>query len=169
KEAVVPSDCTNSWNVDEINVLGVVYHAHLVGKSLNIDVVRANEYVGAMRLEHLYDFNHQSLEPPSVKKVRRGDDLILRCAYDTSGKTTPTPFGDFTQTEMCWSAFLYYPAQRMTQAIIQGSAGDRRATFCAGYGVSSSYVPRPAQPACEWKGFLHSTEAYQVLSDMGVD
>jgi len=169
KEAVVPSQCTDSWTADEVNVVGVVYHAHLVGKSLNIDVVRADTLVGTMRLEHLYDFNHQSLEPPSVKKIRRGDDLVLRCAYDTSGKTTPTSFGDFTQTEMCWSAFIYYPAQHMSQAVIQGSAGERRLTWCNNYGTVTSYVPRPMTPQCEWKGFLYSEAAYQVLSDMGVN
>ncbi|OLQ05279.1 hypothetical protein AK812_SmicGene11537 [Symbiodinium microadriaticum] len=104
-----------------------------------------------------------------VKKIRRGDDLVLRCAYDTSGKTTPTSFGDFTQTEMCWSAFIYYPAQHMSQAVIQGSAGERRLTWCNNYGTVTSYVPRPMTPQCEWKGFLYSEAAYQVLSDMGVN
>ncbi|CAE7220545.1 moxd1 [Symbiodinium sp. CCMP2592] len=111
KEAVVPSQCTDSWTADELNVVGVVYHAHLVGKSLNIDVVRADTLVGTMRLEHLYDFNHQSLEPPSVKKIRRGDDLVLRCAYDTSGKSTPTSFG--------------LDPEQSFREVIQGSAGDR--------------------------------------------
>ena len=58
------------------------------------------------------DFNHQSLEPASISKLKKGDELTLSCTYDTSSRTVPTGFGDFTQTEMCWSAFMYYPALR---------------------------------------------------------
>lgn len=47
-KAYVPSTCTNKWTVDEVTVLGVVYHAHLVGKNLNIDVVRGGEQVGQL-------------------------------------------------------------------------------------------------------------------------
>eukprot|EP00913_Durusdinium_trenchii_P032426 g30361.t1 len=59
------------------------------------------ETLGVRRRRKLYDFNHQSLEPASVSKIKRGDQLVLSCTYDTSTRTGPTTFGDFTQTEMC--------------------------------------------------------------------
>ena len=37
---------TLRWDVDEINVLGVMHHAHLVGKRLKVEVTRNGEYIG---------------------------------------------------------------------------------------------------------------------------
>lgn len=125
------------WDVEEITVLGVQHHAHLVGKRLKVEVTRDGEYIGTlekqmwrkprwnkhpyqqvehlyvyiyrlnssaswyfllncfgtcrflhpirthlleypprlpgeMRREKVYDFNHQSSEESSVKKLKRG-------------------------------------------------------------------------------------------------
>ncbi|CAK0819590.1 unnamed protein product [Prorocentrum cordatum] len=121
---VVPKECTNAWDVPSINVLGVVYHGHLVGKSFNIDVTSSvdGSYRGMLRSEKRYDFNHQSLEPSLLKTISRGDELTFTCKYDTSSRTEPTEFGELTQNEMCWSAFTYYPAQAMTSAMMQGAS-----------------------------------------------
>lgn len=166
-KAYVPSTCTNKWTVDEVTVLGVVYHAHLVGKNLNIDVVRGGEHVGQLRREKRYDFSHQSLEPSSVGKLKKGDELIFSCTYDTSSRTSPTTFGDFTQTEMCWSAFMYYPAQRMNRAIYFGS----NMMYCEGADLSPQFFFEPVVPAstCVQSGDLRSTAGQQALTAMGVD
>lgn len=36
------------WDVEEITVLGVMHHAHLLGKRLKIEVTRDGEYIGTL-------------------------------------------------------------------------------------------------------------------------
>ncbi|CAK0826650.1 unnamed protein product [Prorocentrum cordatum] len=137
---VVPKGCTNIWDVPSINVLGVVYHGHLVGKSFNIDVASSvdGSYRGTLRREKRYDFNHQSLEPRLLKTISRRDELTFTCKYDTSSRTELTAFGELTQNGTCWSAFTYYPAQAMTSTMTKGASGD------AGLGdrLRQEHVPR---------------------------
>mmetsp|Transcript_50829 Transcript_50829/g.135435 ORF Transcript_50829/g.135435 Transcript_50829/m.135435 type:complete len:242 (+) Transcript_50829:2-727(+) len=164
---VVPKECTNAWDVPSINVLGVVYHGHLVGKSFNIDVTSSvdGSYRGMLRSEKRYDFNHQSLEPSLLKTISRGDELTFTCKYDTSSRTEPTEFGELTQNEMCWSAFTYYPAQAMTSAMMQGASHIR----CASLGSLSYTAPVVAPPACTPSGDLGSSDASNILSSMTAD
>lgn len=112
---ITPGSCTQTW-AEPINVIGALYHAHLVGKYLNIDVLRNGTYLSPLFRENGYDFSHQSLSDVNVKTLLAGDELHMRCVYDTSARTDATGFGDLTQTEMCWSAFMYYPAQRVSDS-----------------------------------------------------
>ncbi|CAK0826640.1 unnamed protein product [Prorocentrum cordatum] len=121
---LLDAGCTNIWDVPSINVLGVVYHGHLVGKSFNIDVASSvdGSYRGTLRREKRYDFNHQSLEPRLLKTISRRDELTFTCKYDTSSRTELTAFGELTQNGTCWSAFTYYPAQAMTSTMTKGAS-----------------------------------------------
>eukprot|EP00408_Alexandrium_pacificum_P036356 CAMPEP_0171271458 /NCGR_PEP_ID=MMETSP0790-20130122/61243_1 /TAXON_ID=2925 /ORGANISM="Alexandrium catenella, Strain OF101" /LENGTH=655 /DNA_ID=CAMNT_0011740343 /DNA_START=95 /DNA_END=2062 /DNA_ORIENTATION=+ len=119
---VVPPACTNQWSSD-LNVFGVIYHGHMSGKNFNLNVVRGNSYVGTMRHEPLYDFNHQSIEESLVKTLRPGDELTFSCTYDTSRRTTPVSFGDLTQQEMCYGAIFYYPKQTINRAMYMPVSG----------------------------------------------
>ena len=196
---VLPAQCTNAWDVEEINILGVMHHAHLVGKKLTIHVTRNGEYLGEMRREKAYDFNHQSMEGSSVKKLKRGDELTLTCSYDTSGRTQPTAFGDFTQDEMCLAYFLHYPAQKARRSVFLRAIGNTRMSMCPdpsalenlglgdadslgfGQGQStdqsaqlvslavSATAPALNPPACQSRGNLESASANEVLRSMGVD
>lgn len=100
-------------------------------------------------------------------KLKKGDELILSCTYDTSSRTSPTTFGDFTQTEMCWSAFMYYPAQRMNRAIYFGS----NVMYCEGSDLSPQFFLEPVVPSstCLARGDLRSTAGQQALTAMGVN
>ena len=185
--AVVPAQCTSQWNADEITVLGVMHHAHLVGKKLAIHVNRNGEYIGEMRREKVYDFNHQSLEGSSIKKLKKGDELTLTCSYDTSSRTEPTAFGDFTQDEMCLAYFLHYPAQASRRSIFLRAQGENRISLCNDPAQSTDsfeLVQNPMQllasavqstapvltpPACQPRGDLSSPAARDVLASMGVD
>ncbi|CAE7471897.1 moxd2 [Symbiodinium sp. CCMP2456] len=185
--AVVPAQCTNQWNADEITVLGVMHHAHLVGKKLAIHVSRNGEYIGEMRREKVYDFNHQSLESSSIKMLKKGDELTLTCSYDTSSRTEPTAFGDFTQDEMCLAYFLHYPAQNARRSIFLRALGENRISLCSDPAQSANsfeLVQNPTQllaaavqstapvltpPACQPRGDLTSSAARDVLTSMGVD
>lgn len=165
---VVPKECTNTWDVPGINVLGVVHHGHLVGKSFSIDVTNSADgsYRGTLRREKRYDFNHQSLEPSLLSTISKGDELTFTCKYDTSSRTEPTEFGDLTQNEMCFSAFTYYPAQSMTGATI----GEGQQTIeCAGLSSLSYSAPVVSPPACAQLGDLSSSDASNILSIMTAD
>lgn len=184
--AVVPAACTQ-WDVDEITVLGVMHHAHLVGKHLKVEVTRNGQYIGEMRREKVYDFNHQSLEGSSVKTIKKGDELTLTCSYDTSSKTSPTDFGDFTQDEMCLAYFLHYPAQQTRRAIFLRANGDQRVTLCPAGGLAAmqfgftgspqdllslatiSQAPDLNPPSCVSRGDVRSDAAIALMRDMGVD
>lgn len=186
--AVVPAACTQ-WDVDEINVLGVMHHAHLVGKRLKVEVTRNGEYIGEMRREKVYDFNHQSLEGSAVKKLKKGDELTLTCSYDTSSKTTETKFGDFTQDEMCLAYFLHYPAQTPRRAVFLRANGKQRVTLCpqgtvgagpAEFGLTASpqqllslatfsEAPELNAPSCTPRGDVRSEAAIALMRGMGLD
>jgi len=108
---VVPSSCTSSaWN-DELTILGVVHHMHLAGMKMDIDVERDGRNLGPLRLEHNYDFNHQSLEGSPVRTLLPGDQFAMHCRYDTSKLSEDVAFGDLTQQEMCYAVVMYYPRQ----------------------------------------------------------
>mmetsp|Transcript_171271 Transcript_171271/g.544066 ORF Transcript_171271/g.544066 Transcript_171271/m.544066 type:complete len:542 (+) Transcript_171271:99-1724(+) len=111
---VVPPGCTSSWDSEGIDLLGVFHHAHFLGRTLNIQVARAGEDLGSLRRELMYDFNHQSMEAPSIKHLLLGDELRATCSYDTRSAKEPVAFGESTQDEMCWFALLYYPVQVMS-------------------------------------------------------
>jgi len=83
---VVPAACTESWD-SELTVLRVVHHMHLIGKHMDINVTRGGAWVGTMRRERLFDFNHQSFEESAVSKLlpgrktpRSGTCRSRRCA-----------------------------------------------------------------------------------------
>ncbi|CAK9027001.1 DBH-like monooxygenase protein 2-like [Durusdinium trenchii] len=125
-----------------------------------------DQLVGKLRREKLYDFNHQSLEPASVSKIKRGDQLVLSCTYDTSTRTGPTTFGDFTQTEMCWSAFMYYPAQSMNRAVYYGGIS----MMCQGGGgvktIQGNTVPAES---CSTVGDFTSDAGKELLQSLGIN
>ncbi|CAK0826643.1 unnamed protein product [Prorocentrum cordatum] len=139
---LLDAGCTNIWDVPSINVLGVVYHGHLVGKSFNIDVASSvdGSYRGTLRREKRYDFNHQSLEPRLLKTISRRDELTFTCKYDTSSRTELTAFGELTQNGTCWSAFTYYPAQAK-----EGRRGTGRPTAS---GTRAAWPGRTTPQSC---------------------
>jgi len=108
---ITPKSCTEHWPVGGLNIIGAAHHAHLAGKYLNIDILRNGKYYGPLMRENGYDFSHQSLNDGSIKTLLPGDEMHMKCVYDTSSRTQETAFGDLTQTEMCYAVMIYYPRQ----------------------------------------------------------
>jgi len=86
---------------------------------MQIEVNRGGVSLGVLRDELHYDFKHQSLEQSRVPILMPGDSLRLTCEYDTTDVSNPTIFGESTQNEMCWSAFMFYPAVPFAAATTQ--------------------------------------------------
>jgi hypothetical protein len=149
---IVPAECTTKWTED-LHVLGVFHHAHLLGKQITIDVSREGSSLGVLRSERRFDFNHQSIEQSPVPMLRRGDQLNLTCSYDTSSRSKPTPFADWSEAEMCLGAVLYYPLQGMPRA----SYRTPTATDCSGYETFTAI--EPSIPTCAVSGIVTSAAA----------
>mmetsp|Transcript_84360 Transcript_84360/g.145849 ORF Transcript_84360/g.145849 Transcript_84360/m.145849 type:complete len:232 (-) Transcript_84360:88-783(-) len=165
---VIPKEVTETMPND-LNILAVVHHGHLIGKSFKMEVTNGGNYVGMLRHEKMYDFNHQSFEEPSLKMLRKGDDLTFECTYDTSARTEKTEFGDSTQNEMCWGALLYYPAMPVAECQYCGNFGAKRCIYCDGMNDRLDFfAPSVNPPQCQAKGDLSSTEATSILDSLKV-
>lgn len=97
-----------------MNLLGIFYHAHVLGTWLNMEVSHNGQYISNMYSENNYDFNHQFVHAPNVKKLRKGDELRITCRYDTSSQSSPVQFGESTNTEMCAMLMYYSPRQALS-------------------------------------------------------
>jgi hypothetical protein len=98
------ADATSSFNtiVDQKRtVYGVFPHQHLLGKSMRLTHLAGDQESCALDLPkwdfnwQLFYFYHKPLE------LLPGDQLKLDCHYDTTGKNTPTGWGEGTSDEMC--------------------------------------------------------------------
>lgn len=109
----IPSSCTEQVWQTPLNVIGVSHHMHKLGKKMSMTVQRDGVNLGPMRLEHYYDFNHQSIEEanPELQTLFPGDQITVQCSYDTSSVSKDVNFGELTQDEMCYGIVMYWPRQ----------------------------------------------------------
>jgi len=115
----IPKACTEKWEHEELNLISTSHHQHLLGKHMSLTVIRDGKYHGLIRRERLYDFNHQAWSGGQVTKLKRGDEILFDCTFNTQDQKEVTQFGDYTEMEMCLAFTLYYP--KLTQHG-QGSA-----------------------------------------------
>jgi hypothetical protein len=90
----------------QVNVHGVFPHMHELGVDVNVSIVRGGNDVCLVDIPR-WNFNWQQFylfEEPVV--AMPGDDISIRCGFNTESRTTTTTWGDGTQDEMC-IAFLY--------------------------------------------------------------
>ena len=110
----VEPECTSQWT-SPLNVITVQHHSHYLGSHQEIVVERDGVNLGAMRTEHIFDFNHQNgVEPNSaVRQLLPGDRLAATCHFDTSSvdANSSVAIGEESNKEMCLPSFLYYPKQ----------------------------------------------------------
>lgn len=179
---VIPPSCTSQWSQDEITVLGLGNHMHLLGSIQETVVTRDGEYIGPVRRERHWDFNHQSLEESPVRTIRAGDQIEMACTYDSSGRNETTVFGDKTDEEMCTAFMAYYPKLDPVQELYivfndhlgLGTFGDfsnrseDHITFCGFPGAPTIFEADlrggvADQPACVARGDLTSDAANAIL------
>jgi len=156
----VPSTCFDRsfpQGTDEVTVLGAFHHLHEKGTKMEIQLIRDGTNMGSMRLEKFYDFQHQSFAEAEFSTLRRTDNLLVRCRYDTSSESVPVSFGDLTQQEMCYGGMYYYPAVPGLTARVQKSSNPQQhRTRCRGGTVlSAPFEPNPMP--CIPEGTLNVT------------
>ena len=137
---VIPGDiCTSEWE-EPLTVLGAIHHMHLVGKTMRIDIERGGKFLGTVRPEYRYDFNHQSFEAPSsiTRTLMPNDQINVYCEYDTSSRTEETDFGDLSQQEMCYGLILYYPRQPQMESFGYFRLPEEIVQFCTQPGTANT-------------------------------
>ena len=110
----VEPDCTSGWD-GPLNVFSVQHHSHFLGLHQEIVVERDGRNLGALRTEHIYDYNHQGGADPNtaLKTLLPGDRLAATCHFDTTSVSanSTVQIGEESNKEMCFPTLLYYPKQ----------------------------------------------------------
>ncbi|CAG0897729.1 unnamed protein product [Darwinula stevensoni] len=104
--------CTSTvFPPEGIHVFSGLLHSHLIGRKMRVRVFRNGEELPWLLNDDNYDFNYQQ-----VRVFREhitlypGDQLIIECDYDSSGRDSVTVSGFGTTEEMCMAFLQYYPA-----------------------------------------------------------
>lgn len=93
-----------------IKVLGVLLHAHLLGRGLKVRHFRDGKELAPLAVEDNYDFNYQEYRYFKEEIViLPTDQITVECTYDSTKKDKVTFGGISTEEEMCLAFLLYYP------------------------------------------------------------
>merc|ERR550532_42389 len=132
------AECTkNSIPEDGIQILNGVLHSHLAGRKMRLRHIRNGKELPVILQDNNYDFNFQaSRQPPKGRgKILPGDEMILECDYETTGRQGPTFGGLSTREEMCLGFILYYPRSKLADC----RSLPTLETAMQGFGIKSVY------------------------------
>jgi len=97
----------------ELHLVGVGYHAHLLGREMYTEYWPVGEEVSfdlaSARVWHFDDQGQRIILNWNVS-LRSGDRLQTTCVMDSSGRSDNTIFGRETTDEMCWAQFSGWPS-----------------------------------------------------------
>jgi dopamine beta-monooxygenase len=106
--ATCDGNLTDGFFPEPINVVGVLLHAHELGKRIRTDVIRGGMDVGPLHEEDPYDFSSQSFDAVDFV-IEPGDTLQTHCWYDSTGVGGTTMGGAASDEEMCINFMMYWP------------------------------------------------------------
>ena len=94
-----------------MNVFAHFPHQHTTGRANYVRHIRNGVELAPILSTPFYDFDFQVFNWVNnfTRVIKPGDDLVVECIYDTTGRSTPTPMGDSTLQEMCFMFLMYYP------------------------------------------------------------
>jgi copper type II ascorbate-dependent monooxygenase-like protein len=82
-------------------------HMHLLGKAARLDLVRGGQ---TMPLADVPNFAFDSqIHYPGTWTFNPGDGVTGTCTWDTTSRSSTTPFGEGTSDEMCFLFVGHYP------------------------------------------------------------
>ncbi|KNC55355.1 uncharacterized protein AMSG_12408 [Thecamonas trahens ATCC 50062] len=118
-DGVSASECSASvFPPQGVSIFGAFPHTHLLGRSVVGRHVRNGTELAPYAWNPHFDFNFQAFEWPADEiRVLPGDELHVRCEYDSRGRSSATMEGPSTQHEMCLVSVLYYPRAALTTAV----------------------------------------------------
>lgn len=110
-EFTCPSECTSLFSQD-ITVFAGGLHMHTTGESIYTNRYDQDETFlnNIGQVNFWSDAFQQYKQFPSALTLRRGDQLVTACRYNTT-KRPETKFGYSTSDEMCMHFLSYYPIQ----------------------------------------------------------
>lgn len=89
---------------------GLFPHMHTLGKTLRIDLERADGSKACVVDVPRWDFHWQMLYfHETGMTISPGDTLSMSCTYDTRSRSTDTHWGEGTQDEMCIAGLFVVP------------------------------------------------------------
>ncbi len=112
QKSTVNGKCYPTYGGKNIHITSVWPHMHKLGTRMEITIFRKN---GTREVLHdePFDFNDQVVYPKNVV-LEPGDRMETNCYFDntTNGRV---PFGEKTQTEMCYGFVTAWPAGALSQ------------------------------------------------------
>ncbi|HWB79650.1 MAG TPA: hypothetical protein VG755_32025 [Nannocystaceae bacterium] len=92
----------------DADLVAVFPHMHQIGRTLQVEINGSTCAVDVPR----YDFHWQELYSyVNPIRVHPGDEVHLRCTYDSLGRDTTTTWGEGSGDEMCAAVFFARPVQ----------------------------------------------------------
>ncbi|XP_036782022.2 putative DBH-like monooxygenase protein 2 [Manis pentadactyla] len=108
----------NGAPVPDIQVFGYLLHTHLAGRALEALQYRNGTQLQTICKDDSYDFNLQEardLQHPVV--IKPGDELLVKCHYQTLDRDLVTFGGPSTINEMCLIFLFYYPRNNISSCL----------------------------------------------------
>ncbi|MFT3924440.1 MAG: hypothetical protein QM778_18020 [Myxococcales bacterium] len=103
--------CEPPDNVGDIHIINIWPHMHKLGIRMEVNLYRAN---GAKEVLHDKPFNFDNqIGYPKDVVLKPGDRLETICHYENTTDRY-VPFGEKTQTEMCYGFITAWPAAALT-------------------------------------------------------
>jgi len=104
-----PSGCTSSVRSDGVTIFSSFLHAHTSATSIHAALLDGSgTFKESLGAEPFYDFNFQQAIALNAT-VMPGDQLHVKCTFNTQHRTKATRFGLATDDEMCLTYLWYYP------------------------------------------------------------
>ncbi|XP_044233435.1 DBH-like monooxygenase protein 2 homolog [Thunnus albacares] len=101
--------------VPDLQVFAVLLHTHLAGRKVRLGHFRNGKQIDFLALDENYNFEIQeTISLGNIKTIKPGDDIVVECTYNTTGRAGYTKMGLATTDEMCLAFLLFYPAISVT-------------------------------------------------------
>ncbi|CAL8124866.1 unnamed protein product [Orchesella dallaii] len=102
--------CTQRFLEKEVNIFAAYLHTHLAGRGVRALHFRGNKELPWIISDDNYNFDYQQTRIlRQERKLVPGDQLMIRCTYETTNSNGSVVEGGFsTRQEMCAMGLLYY-------------------------------------------------------------
>uniref|UniRef100_A0A8C5WU91 DOMON domain-containing protein n=1 Tax=Laticauda laticaudata TaxID=8630 RepID=A0A8C5WU91_LATLA len=108
----------NGSPVQDMHIFGYLLHTHLAGRGVRGVQYRNGKQLRIVCEDNQYDFNLQ--ETRDLKKpviLKPGDEFLVECHYQSTGRTETIFGGPSTLNEMCLIFLFYYPRNNISNCI----------------------------------------------------
>jgi hypothetical protein len=107
----IPVEANTPHAFQPFTLYGVFPHMHLYGTNIQLEVIRHQESAKACMMNvPRWNFHRQfSYFYGQPIDVEAGDQVVLKCTYNTMSTQTPVKFGEFTSDEMCVMGLFMVP------------------------------------------------------------